>query len=187
MRGLPIAALGARPRLLLCLDLVEPAAASDMDATVTPFARNCGRVLAHARDTGWTVVHVHARAGCGGRAMAGLSILPSEPLFHRRDGSAFSSPEFEALAHANPSAELIIVGASPDSACLATALAAFERDMAVAVVDDAVSVSPQERLGLDGAMGGGAVRFVCADNLLGRARKFVVIEGGGELLAGRAP
>lgn len=192
MSGLPIAALGARPRLLLCLDTVEPTVASDMEVTVSAYSSGCGWLLEHARGMGWTIAHVHSRHASGGRATAGLAILPCEPLFHRTDSSAFSSPEFDALARANPSAELVIVGASPDAACLATALAAFERRMAVAVVEDAVSVSPQERLGLDGlaqvvlALPGAAIRFVTVEKMVGRAHHFAVIEGGGAVLSGGA-
>ncbi|WP_374570004.1 isochorismatase family protein [Phenylobacterium sp.] len=186
MSGPAITALGARPRLLVCLDLVTPPAASDGEAVDNAFVRNCRRVLEHARDRGWLVVHVHdAKAfPTSARCIEGLELLPSEPLFHRLGVSAFSSPEFRALARANPQAELVIVGASLDSACLATALAAFDRGMAVTLVSDAVSVSPKEREGLEGlelivrALAEPFVRFVGVDGLLERGRKFVVIEGG---------
>ncbi|MFN3522304.1 MAG: isochorismatase family protein [Phenylobacterium sp.] len=195
MSGRPVSLLGARPRLLLCLDLLTPPSASDVEAVSPVFVANCRRVLDHARGAGWPVVHVHAAAsfGAGARAIDGLELLPSEPLYHRLGVSAFSSPEFRGLVRANPQAELIIVGASLDSTCLATALAAFDRGMAAALVSDAVSVSPKEREGLDGleqivrALAAPFVRFVSTDVLVGRARKFAVIDGGGAPKARVAP
>lgn len=195
MTGHSISTLGARPRMLLCLDLLTPPSASDVDVFSTPFVRNCRRALEHARDSGWPVVHVHAAAtfGGGARAIDGLELLPSEPLFHRLGVSAFSSPEFRAFVRANPQAELVMVGASLDSACLATALAAFDRGMAVTLVSDAVSVSPKERAGLDGleqivrALAEPFVRFVGVAALVEPARKFSVIVGGGASRARAAP
>lgn len=190
-----ITTLGARPRILLCLDLLKPPSASDVDVAATPFVRNCQRALELARDSGWPVVHVHAASsfGSGAKAIEGLELLPCEPLFHRLGVSAFSSPEFRAFVRANPQAELVIVGASLDSACLATALAAFDRGMAVTLVSDAVSVSPKEQVGLDGleqivrSLAEPFVRFVGVASLAGPARKFAVIEGGGALHARAAP
>jgi nicotinamidase-related amidase len=195
MTGRSVASLGARPRLLLCLDLLGPTSASDVQTVSAPFANTCRRIMAHARGAGWPVVHVHAasRFGGGYRAFEGLEPLPTEPLFYRLGVSAFSSPEFRTLSRANPHAELVIVGASSDSACLATILAAFDRNLPAALVEDAVSVSPQERAGLEGfrqiisVLADPLVRFVGADTLLGGARKFAVIEGGGGSNARAAP
>lgn len=190
-----ISKLGARPRVLLCLDLLSPPSASDVEVFDTAFVRNCRRMLEHARGAGWPVVHLHAasRFGSGAKAIEGLELLPTEPLYHRLGVSAFSCPEFRTFVRANPQAELVIVGASPDSACLATALAAFDRGMAVTLVSDAVSVSPKEQAGLDGleqivrVLAEPFVRFVGVAALVGPARKFDVIEGGVAVQALVAP
>ena len=186
MSGETIHSLAARARLLLCLDLLSPQSASDTEHGVQPpFAHNCRRVLEHARASGWRIAHVHAAAPVAGAArhMDGAAPLPSEPVMQRNGVSAFSSQEFRRLARANPHAELVVVGASTDAACLATALAAFDRGLAVTIVSDAISVSPQERLGLDGlehlvqTMGTPRLRLSSTVSMIG-ARKFAVIEGG---------
>jgi len=186
MNGHSMQSLAARARLLLCLDLLAPQAASDVEDTAqAPFIHGCRRLLSHARASGWRVAHVHvgAAAGPAARPVVGAAPLPSEPVMRRSGVSAFSSPEFRRLMRANPQAELVVIGASVDATCLATALAAFDRGLAVTIVSDAVSVSPQERLGLDGlehlvqSMATPRLRLVSADTVIG-APKLSVIEGG---------
>lgn len=123
-------------RLLACLDLQRASLGPRGEAGPDRCVVNCRRVLAHAREAGWGVVHVHTRRACPdeGRPIEGLEPLTSEPVVYRAGISAFSSAAFRALAEG---AELVIIGYS----CLATALIAYDEDMAVTLVEDAVSAA----------------------------------------------
>ena len=46
-----------QPRLLLCLDLLEPAAAGEDPRAFQRCVANSRRLVAHAREAGWEVVH----------------------------------------------------------------------------------------------------------------------------------
>lgn len=178
--------LAARGRVLLCLDMMVVGADSDHDAVTPPrFVLGCRRVLDHARASGWRIVHMHGSAtGAGLRSMDGVAPLPSESILERVGVSAFSNADFRVLTRANPQAELVIIGVSVDAVCLTSALAALDRGLSVAVVTDAISVSPQERLGLTGleqvakTIAPSRLRMTTVEALSCPPR-FAVIDGGG--------
>ena len=161
---------GARERLLVCLDLQQASLfAQGPDRCVV----NCRRVLSHARQAGWRVVHVHSKKACPieARPIEGLEPLTSEPLVYRTGVSAFSSRPFRQLV-AGLACELVIIGYSMSSSCLATAMVAYDNDLAVTLVEDAVSATPVDAVTRD------------ALDLVSRqiARPFVGLTSTGELL-----
>jgi len=134
-------------RMLICLDLLRPV------ATITDpyaFERASGaarRLLAHARHQRWEVVHCHG-ADLPPRAIGGLEPLPSEPVYLREGASAFSSRAFRRRIKLWPRPELVIIGGSA-IACMATALAAFDRRLPAILAVDAVSVGHDNGLDVD--------------------------------------
>ncbi|HYG25347.1 MAG TPA: isochorismatase family protein [Caulobacteraceae bacterium] len=134
-----------RDRLLVCLDLQQvslgPRGGVGPDRCIV----NCRRVLAHARQAGWRIVHVHTRQAlpAAARPIEGLEPLPSEPVLYRTGISAFSSPDFRRMVADGP-CELVIVGCSMTASCFATALIAHDEDISVTLVDDAVSAAPMD-------------------------------------------
>ena len=138
---------GARERLLVCLDLQQSSVSRQgTDRCVV----NCRRVLSHARHSRWRVVHVHARNACPDQArpIDGLEPLTCEPLVYRTGVSAFSSRAFRRLV-AGLACELVIIGYSMSSSCLATAMVAYDNDLAVTLVEDAVSATPLDAVTRD--------------------------------------
>jgi nicotinamidase-related amidase len=130
-------------RHLVCLDLLLPAPDAGYDGVVERAARgiqNCRRLLAYGRTMGWTITHVydHTARTRRARAIPGLEPLQIEPVIYRTGVSAFSNRIFRERVEETPEVELIILGLSLSSACLATALAARDRGIAVALVEDVV-------------------------------------------------
>ena len=127
-----------RERLLVCLDLQLGSLPADHapDRCIV----NCRRVLAHAREAGWRVVHVHSRKADAGEArpIPGLEPLLSEPVVYRSMGSAFSSSAFRRIVAGMANGDLVIIGYSLSASCLATALIAHDNDLAATLVEDAV-------------------------------------------------
>ena len=160
----------ARERLLVCLDLQRSSVSGQgIDRCVV----NCRRVLSHARHSRWRVVHVHARNACPDQArpIDGLEPLASEPLVYRSGVSAFSSRAFRQLV-AGLACELVIIGYSMSSSCLATAMVAYDNDLAVTLVEDAVSATPVDAVTRD------ALEVVSRQI----ARPFVGLTATGDLL-----
>jgi nicotinamidase-related amidase len=132
-----------RERVLVCLDLQRVSAP---DGEADRCVRNCGRMLAHARRGGWRVVHVHSRKEAPeGRPIEGLEPLVSEPVIYRGGVSAFSSGAFRRLV-TGLTCELVIIGYSMSSSCLATAMVAYDHGLPVTLVQDAVSASPVDAM-----------------------------------------
>ena len=138
---------GARERLLVCLDLQQSSVSAQGTGRCVV---NCRRVLSHARHSRWKVVHVHSRNACPdeARPIDGLEPLASEPLVYRTGVSAFSSRAFRQLV-AGLACELVIIGYSMSSSCLATAMVAYDNDLAVTLVEDAVSATPLDAVTRD--------------------------------------
>jgi nicotinamidase-related amidase len=134
---------GARERLLVCLDLQRASLAHRRTAGADRCVVNCRRVLAHARQANWSVVHVHSKKedAAEARPIEGLEPLLSEPLVYRTGISAFSSSAFRQLVQ-GLTAELVIIGYSMSSSCLATAMIAYDEELPVTLVEDAVSATP---------------------------------------------
>ena len=134
-------------RHLVCLDLLRPKLGAVDDSLAENAARriqNCRRLLAYARTMGWAITHVydHTARTRHARAIQGLEPLQIEPVIYRTGVSAFSNRMFRETVEETPDVELIIVGLSLSPACLATALAARDRGVAVALVEDVVAASP---------------------------------------------
>ena len=137
-----------QPRLLLCLDLLEPAAAGEDPRAFQRCVANSRRLVAHAREAGWEVVHCLS-GDLTARAIHGLEPLASEPVYRREGVSAFSSRGFRRRFHVWPIPELLIIGCSLGSTCLATAMGAFDRGIPATVVLDAASVRSDDGIGAE--------------------------------------
>ncbi len=88
---------------------------------------------------------MHPRsASRASRPVDGLEPLPTERLVYRTGVSAFSNRTFRQAIKASPTAELIVVGFSLSSACLATALTAHDWGLSVILAADAVLGGPSE-------------------------------------------
>ena len=137
-----------RPRLLVCLDLLEVNAPADEDPELTRIRirlLNCRRVLEHARAWGWGVVHVHRRSRCDlgpSRPIRGLEPLPCEPVMTRDGFSAFSSKSFCELVAGAHEAQVVLIGFCLASSCLATLFDAHDRGLDATIVGDAVAATP---------------------------------------------
>lgn len=99
----------------------------------------------------WTVTHVfdHSARSRRARAIGGLEPLQIEPVLYRTGVSAFSNRIFRESVEESLEAELIILSLSLSPTCLATALAARDRGVAVALVEDALSGSAGAAAGID--------------------------------------
>ncbi len=151
-----IAASGRpRPRLLVCLDAQQanlPEGDDRVARDVHGRLANCRRILDHARRWDWNIVHVYHRRGAGGPQsppIEGLEPRPNEPVISREGVSAFSSRFFRELVEGAHGAQLILIGFSLASSCLATLFAAHDRGLATLFVDDAVSTAPLASLDTD--------------------------------------
>jgi nicotinamidase-related amidase len=136
---------------LICLDLqreyVVPGRPK-FDPGADAVAQACDRLLRHARDAHWRVVHAHQRAGDMaetnrfGSPIDGLRPLVREPIFMRAGLSAFSNPDFAAELRAARGADVYLIGFSLSGSCLATALAAVDAGLSISLVEDAVGAGP---------------------------------------------
>jgi nicotinamidase-related amidase len=137
-------------RWLICLDLqrdhVVPGRPlyAEENAEV---ASACRRVLDHAREEGWRIVHSQMRQEDAGQwprklfsaPIEGLRPLISEPVFFRRGSlSAFSDPGFAAELREARGDEVFLIGFSLADTCLATALGAVDEGLSLTLLDDAV-------------------------------------------------
>ena len=172
-----------QPKLLVCMDLLEPAAAGEDPRAYHRCVSNSRRLLGHARDAGWDVVHVLGRE-LPARAIPGLEPLASEPVFQRDGVSAFSSRGFRRRMRTWPSPELVIIGCSLTSTCLATALAAFDRGAPATLVLDAISVRSDTIIGSEAfaraaaAMAAPYVTLSHTDDFVGRRRALQLVAVG---------
>lgn len=142
------------PRHLVCLDLLRTDAQSfppGAEPGAAQRIRNCRRLLTYGRMVGWTITHVfdHTARSRRARAIEGLEPLQIEPVLYRTGVSAFSNRMFRESIEQSLEVELIILGLSLSSTCLATALAARDRGVAVALVEDIVSGSAGAAAGID--------------------------------------
>ena len=173
----------ARPRLLLCMDLLEPASAGQEPRAFQRCVRNSRRLLTHARNAGWEVVHCLS-PDLAARAIHGLEPLASEPVYQRDGLSAFSSRGFRRRMRAWPNPQLLIIGCSLGSTCLSTAFAAFDRGIEASLVMDAISVGFDDVVGPDaiaraaGRMAAPFVKLSETDDFVGRRRAFQLVAVG---------
>ena len=130
---------------LICLDLQRdyvvpgrpryaPANAGVVEA--------CRRVLAHARQAGWRVVHSQVRHETTptlmfGAPIEGLQPLVTESVFFRSGLSAFANPAF-ATRLSEARGEVYLIGFSLPDTCLATALGARDQGLSLTLIEDAI-------------------------------------------------
>jgi nicotinamidase-related amidase len=144
----------APSRHLVCLDLLTWHGASTDDANqpaAVSRVHNCRRILAYGRSMGWSITHVfdHSARARRARAIGGLEPLQIEPVLYRTGVSAFSNRIFRESVEEQLEAELVILSLSLSPTCLATALAARDRGVAVALVEDVLSGSAGAAEGID--------------------------------------
>ena len=115
----------------------------------------------------------------GGRAMV-TTKLPEAVL----QNAAMTGADALTFMRERPDAELLIVGRSDASICLATALTAYDRGVATALVDDAILAAAHERQGFGALVdltrrsGRRGVRIEAAERLLRLRPAFRVVQGG---------
>jgi hypothetical protein len=186
---------GGKDVLLLCLDALSVAPESDNDGDLGPgrpgeaWGAKAARLLAHARAEGWSVGHVispRPRPGeASWRPIGGMTPTPSEPVYHREQPSAFSSPELCEAIERGPRGEVVLCGVSVQGSCLATALDALRLKLRLTVATDAVLLSEAERTGLDGflrlqslGLAKSAVRLAVSDGLAQPWERLRLVQGG---------
>ena len=190
---------GAKDVLLLCLDALSAASGSDNDGDThgDPLAQfaadawsaNAARLLAHARAEGWAVGHVISRRPRPGetpwRPVGGMTPAPSEPVYHREEPSAFSSPELCEAIESGTFGEVLLCGVSVQGSCLATALDALRLKLRLTVAADATLLAQAERSGLEAflrlqslGLAKSAVRLAASDGLVQPWRRLRLVQGG---------
>jgi nicotinamidase-related amidase len=147
-------AAAGRPRHIACLDLVEPldrGVAGARTADESRRVNNCRRILNFGRTMGWPISHVldHTVRRRRLRAIDGLEPLQIEPVHYRTGVSALSNRQFRESVEDQVKVELVILSLSLSRSCLATALAARDRGVAVALVEDVVCGSSDAAAGID--------------------------------------
>jgi len=147
----------APARWLVCLDLQREYVVPGRPRyapTHTGVVLACRQVLDAARAGGWRVVHSQMRddsLGPSTREMFGAPIeglrpRVTEPVFFRRELSAFANPAFAAELRGALGAEVFLIGFCLADTCLATALAAVDAGLELTLVEDAVGSGPTEGL-----------------------------------------
>jgi hypothetical protein len=137
-----------RARHLVCLDLVQLPEPPTAEAQTR--IDKCRRLLTYARSSGWMVSHVFPHtAGRSTKPLAGLEPLPSEPVYYRTGASAFSNRVFRRSLEEGPELELVILSLTLASTSLGTALAAYDHDIAVTLIEDTIRQDAANASGLE--------------------------------------
>jgi nicotinamidase-related amidase len=141
-------------RWLVCLDLQRDYVVPGRPRYTVgnaDVAATCARVLGLARDQGWRIVHSQVREEESTswprelfRApIEGLRPLITEPVFFRRELSAFANAGFASELRAARGAEVYLIGFSLADTCLATALAGVDEGLSLTLVDDAIGMGDE--------------------------------------------
>ena len=141
-------------RWLVCLDLQRDYVIPGRPrytAGNADVASICARVLGLARDQNWRIVHSQVREEdttawpreLFRAPIEGLRPLITEPVFFRRELSAFANAGFAAELRAARGAEVYLIGFSLADTCLATALAGVDEGLSLTLVDDAIGVGDE--------------------------------------------
>jgi nicotinamidase-related amidase len=150
MRSLIFRDAAAKP-LLICLDLQRNQARQEpVSWEESPRLGACARLLAHARRSGWSVVHAYRQPA--GRSttdtsppIAGFEPRPDEPVFHRSEASALANPALAEIVLAARGSQILIAGYDLRTSGLATAVDAFNNGARMTFVRDAFWSSPSAR------------------------------------------
>jgi nicotinamidase-related amidase len=181
---------GAPPPVLICLDLREPVVDHGQARAVRGEAWRAParQLLDHAREADWAVGHLLlARPTADAsrwRAIPGLRPSPSEPVFYVDKSDPSGNDAFVRFIGHHGRGEVLLMGVSAASACLATALSLTLQGRAVAVARDATTASPVEWRGLEALASlppqrsGGALRLQPVSRFLERVPELRVIMGG---------
>lgn len=113
--------------------------------TIAPSLNNIRRLLAHARQKGWRVVHMRHQQNDDfftygseyAQFIDGFAPIDKEYSFTKNDFSCFSSVDFQAMVERNRHREIIIVGYSTAMCCLSTLIDAHHRGHEFTFVTDA--------------------------------------------------
>lgn len=175
--------------VLLCLGALEPELAGEHSSSVdATWLRNARRLLDYARLSAWPVAHVFSAAQHGRmstwQSVSGLAPLPIEPVFYRPARSAFSCPDCVEFIEQRRSDAVLLIGASFDACCLATAVQGVRAGRAIVVAEDATFAPQMEWDGIVGLSdianqcGLGSLRVTPISRLTGHLPHFRVIRGG---------
>jgi nicotinamidase-related amidase len=175
--------------MLVCLDLREPVVdhSHEPEALSERWRLHARQLLDHARDSGWAIGHLllakPSAEASRWRAIPGLRPSPSEPVFYADKSDPSGNDAFSRFVAHHGRAEVLIMGVSAASACLATALSLTLNGRQVAVAKDATTTSPVEWKGLQAlaslpARSGGTLRLEPTSRFIERAPELRVIMGG---------
>lgn len=181
---------GSPPPVLVCLDLREPVVeqSHNLEAPMEPWRLHARQLLDHARESGWAIGHLllakPAAEAARWRTIPGLRPSPSEPVFYADKSDPSGNDAFSRFVSHHGRAEVLIMGVSAASACLATALSLTLSGRQVAVAKDATTTSPVEWKGLQALASlpshrsGGTLRLEPTSRFTERVRELRVIMGG---------
>ena len=126
-------------RLLVCVDLQRTRRPAS--ARVQACIANCRRLLRHARDEDWSIVHSYRRLGDRKPTpppLPGLEPRLSEAVMPRTGISAFSNRSLQWLVEGARDAQLVLAGFCLGPTGLATLFSAHDLGLPTLVVRDAV-------------------------------------------------
>jgi nicotinamidase-related amidase len=139
------AIVAAHP-LVVCLDLQRDRTAAPPSNDTLQRITACQRILAHARQCNWPLIHVLRGEEGGGVGpgdlmgpIDGLQPRPFETVLLRTGLSAFSDRRFNDLV-AGARGQVVLMGVALGPACLATAFDAHDHGIEVTLVEDTLSV-----------------------------------------------
>ena len=142
-------------RLLVVIDIQKEYQAAGRAYHITGVEAslaNAERVLAHARKSGWPVVHVkHLQDGdLFGRTspfseyIAGFEPLAGEARYVKGDYSCYSNPEFAQRLKRHLPDEVVVIGYGSTKCCLATIVDGYHRGQKFLFVADASAAKRSE-------------------------------------------
>lgn len=167
-------------RLLVCVDLQQSSMGrgrSETSAPIESCLANCRRLLRHARDEDWSIVHSYRRPP-GSKLMSpplpGLEPKLSEAVMPRSGISAFSNRSLRWLVEGARDAQLVLAGFCLGPTGLASLFSAHDLGLPALIVRDAVCPEPgaeRSSANLEAAIWDMATPMastVSTDKLLGR-------------------
>ncbi|MCS1350244.1 cysteine hydrolase [Mechercharimyces sp. CAU 1602] len=115
--------------------------------TIGPSLEKAKEALEHARDEGWTILHVrHLQEGSifhpdseYSQFVSGFEPLPDEHSFIKGDFSCFSSNEFKEFMESLKGHDIYIAGYGSTMCCLATIIDGYHRGFTFTFIHDASS------------------------------------------------
>jgi nicotinamidase-related amidase len=131
-------------RLLVCVDLQQSSIgkeAHEASARVESCLANCLRLLRHAREADWSIVHSYRRSPGSKLASPPLPEFEpklSEAVMPRTGISAFSNRSLRWLVEGARDAQLVLVGFCLGPTGLATLFSAHDLGLPTLIVQDAV-------------------------------------------------